>query len=131
MSVNEEYPLYPDLTEQGEIEAQEIIDKFRIEVKKILTDTVEETMGKIYCDIIPYIQSDSWTNFRNDLLDGFKNYHNSKVHAEWDFKKIREEIYKEYRDDIIKDLDQDNLKRIEELEKQVKWLEDVNRNRCY
>ena len=127
--MSKQYPLFPDLTEEGEIEAQAIIDRFKIKVKKILEDAVEETMGEIYSDIVPYIKSDSWTNFKNDMMAGFKNYDNRKIQSAWDFKEIRQQIYEDFKEDIIKDLDQDNLNKIKDLEKQIEFMRQCERNR--
>lgn len=116
-----EYPLYPDLTKEGGLEAQALMDVFKEKAKEALTKVVDEIFGQLYCDVAMYIQSDSWSNFRNDLLEGFKNYNNRRIQAEYDFAQIRQCIYKDFREDIIKDLDQDNLKRIEQLEKELKF----------
>ena len=123
------YPLYPDLSEEGQIEAQEILNNFTTKIKKIMHDAVEESVGEFYSEIIPHIETDSWTNFRNDLMAGFRNYNNRKFQGEYDFKAIRQEIYNEFRDDIIKDLDQDNLKEIEKLKEQIEFMRNLERNR--
>lgn len=111
-----EFPLYPNLTEAGEEEAQKLLDRFKEQMKKIAT----EVIGDLYCDVALYIESDSWTNFRNEIMDGYRNYNNRKIQAEYDFAKIREAIYKEYREELIKDLNQDMVKEVEELKKQLK-----------
>ena len=113
---------YPDLSEQGKKEAQEIIDMFKLQIKKV----AEETIGQLYCDVAWHIQSDSWINFRNALLDGFKDY-NNRAGAEYDFAAIRSKIYSDYSEEIIKDLNQDNLKEIDRLRLQIKHLEEMRR----
>ena len=117
--MNKEYPLYPTLGETGEQEAIKRVNHFVDQLKK----AAEETMHKFYCNELPYIETDTWTNFRNELMDGFKNYNNRKIQGKYDFKEIRQEIYKEFREDIIKDLNQDNLDKIVELEKQIEILQ--------
>ena len=116
----EEYPLFPELSEEAENEAVAFLGGFKRKMLKV----VEETLSEVYCNLVPHIETDAWTNFRNELMDGFRNYDNRKVQGEYDFAKIRQKIYEEYRDEIIKDLDQDNLERITKLEAQV---EDLNR----
>jgi hypothetical protein len=113
---------YPELSESGKQAAQDLVDHFKIALKK----AAEEVIDHLYTDVAVHIESDSWTNYRNKLMDGFRNYGNRLVTHEHDFKAIRAEIYKEFRDDIIKDLDQDNLKQIEELEKQVEFYREIN-----
>lgn len=116
-----EYPLYPELNPIGNEEAKVLMDKFKANAKKI----IDELLADLYVDLLPEIESDSWMNFRNKIMDGFRNYNNRHIQNRYDFKKIRQEIYKEYREDIIKDLDQDNLEKIESLEKEIKRLNEI------
>ncbi len=119
MSENE-YPFYPALSENGKEEAQKLIDQF----KERLIEVAEETIKDLYTDVVVYIESDSWTNFRKELLEGFKGY-NVRAESQYDFKEIRKQIYEEFKDEIIKDLDQDNLEKIERLEKEIERLNEV------
>ena len=119
------YPLYPQLTEAGEEEAQSIINRFKEDIKKV----ADEAIGKLYCDVAIYIDSDSWTNFRNELMDGFRDYNNRKIQGEYDFKEIRAQIYKEYREDINEDLNQDILKENEDFKKRNEQLMNDLHNR--
>lgn len=125
--MSELYPLFPRLSEEGALEAEKIVERFKDKFKR----AAEECLGEIYCDIPAYIESDAWTNFRNDLMAGFRNYGNHKLQADYDFKAIRQQIYVDFRDDIIKDLDQDNLEKIKNLEEEVKRLREIldQRNR--
>lgn len=118
-----EYPLYPELKEAGQEEAQALVDKFKEQLK----EAANEAIGNLYCEVATHIESDSWTNFRNQIMEGFKNYDNRKIQGEYDFKKIREEIYKEFRDDIISDLNQDMVKEIESLKKQIEQMNELRR----
>ena len=123
--MNNEFPLYPRLNEPGEEEAQALVDKFKSKLK----EAADEVIGTLYCDVVTYIETDSWSNFRNQIMEGFKNYDNRKIQNEYDFKKIRAGIYKEYRDDIIADLNQDLLKEVETLKKDLEQAREWNRRR--
>lgn len=116
--MSKEFPLYPQLSEIGQQEAQKLIDAFKEQLIKVAT----EAIGDLYCDVPSYIESDSWSNFRNELMAGFQNYQTSKVQSSYDFKKIRAEIFKEFREEIIKDLDQDILQQNQELKLQIEHL---------
>ena len=116
-----EYPLFPRLSEAGAKEAQQLIDKF----KEKLKSAADEVLSEMYCEVIHDIESDSWCNFRNDLLDGFKNYDNRKIQNRYDFKKIRQAILKEHREDIIKDLNQDMVDEIKELKESRTRLQEM------
>jgi len=121
--MNAEYPLYPELTEEGKKEADMWLQNFRDKMKKVAEEVVAET----YTSCVEYIESDSWTNFRNEILDGFRNYNNRKIQAEYDFAAIRTEIFKQFRDEIIVDLNQDLVKENEELKKRIKYMEESAR----
>ena len=121
--MSEEYPLYPKLTEEGEKEAQLLIDDFKEKLKKAAT----EAISSLYCDAALYIESDSWGNFRNEIMEGFKNYSNRKIQGEYDFKEIRQAIYKEYRDELIVDLNQDLVEENERLKKSLEYEQSCNR----
>jgi len=115
------YPLYPKLSEEGEKEAQQLIDNFKIRLSK----AAEDIISSLYVDIVPHIETDSWCNFRNQILEGFKNYGNRKIQNKWDFKQIRKEIYNEYREDIIPELNQDILEENKNLKEQIEHLSDL------
>lgn len=111
-----EYPLYPNLNEKGCQEAQAIIDKFKENLSKVAKEAILE----LYVDIGCYIESDSWLNYRNSLMDGLKNYNNRKENR-YPFDEIRKKIYEEFREDIIKDLNQDLLEEIKQLKNTIEY----------
>ncbi len=123
-----EYPFYPELNEQGNKEAQELMDKFKVSAKKVLDNLLDDYLGSVYVDLLPSIESDSWSNYRNTIMDGFKNYNNRHIQSKHDFKAIRQQIYNEFREDIIKDLDQDNLEKIKELQQRIDYMMDIQSN---
>src|SRR5690242_17826126 len=109
----EDYPLYPELNEQGNKEAQELMDKFKVKAKKVIDDLLDDYLGNVYINLLPEIESDSWTNYRNTLMDGLRNYKN-KDRDRYAFKDIRQAIYREHKEEIDKDLNQDNLDKIKD-----------------
>lgn len=117
--MSENYPLYPSLSEEAQKEAELVLNQFRDSMKKVADETIE----KMYCNIIAYIETDQWSNFRNQMMDGFRNYDNRKIQGEFDFKAIREQIYKEFREDIIKDLNQDLVKENSDLKEQIEIMQ--------
>lgn len=123
--MSEKYPLYPKLPEAGEEEAQQLINCFKEKLKA----AADEVIGDLYCDVANYIESDSWTNFGNQIMAGFKNYNNRKIQNKYDFKEIRQSILKHHKEDIIEDLNQDMLKEIESLKEQLEFV--INSHRSY
>jgi len=117
--MSEEYPLYPELTEQGKEEAQKIMDSFKPRLAKLL----DEVLGDLYTDVSYYVDSDHWTNYRNALMDGFKGYKHGKANHEHDYKELRQSIYNNHKEEIVADLNQDLVKENEGLKKQIEQLQ--------
>lgn len=113
--MGENYPLYPSLAPEAQAEAQALMDSFKERLLKLC----KETLGQLYCDVSAYIESDHWTNYRNDLLAGLQNYGNRKVQASHDFAKIRRAIFESYRAELVADLNADLLAEVEELKKTI------------
>lgn len=109
--MNDKYPLFPALTEQGERDAQNIMDSF----KPKLTVLFDEIMSKLYTDVSYYVESDHWTNYRNALMDGFKGYTGGKTDHAYDYKELRQAIYANHKEEIVKDLNQDLVEENEKL----------------
>lgn len=122
--MNNEYPLFPALTEQGAEDAQKIMDSF----KPKLTALMNEVMSELYTDVSYYVESDHWTNYRNALMDGFKGYMHGKTDHAYDYKELRQAIYANHKEDIVKDLNKDLVEENERLKKQINGLLDQIRN---
>lgn len=119
---NPDYPLYPTLTEEGEAEAQEVLNSFKGKAKVIMGSLLDELLGELYCDVATHIGSDSWTNYRNAMMEGFKGYGKGAVKHTHDFKELRQSIYKNNKEEIVKDLNQDLVKEVEELKNHIEVL---------
>ncbi len=122
--MNKEFPLYPELKEAGKEEAQGLMDEF----KKKMESLAKEILSHIYTDVSIYIESDSWANFRNEILQGFSKYGNRKLQSDYDFAKIRQTIFEEHREEIIKEVEQDIVKENESLKKQLELERSFNRS---
>ncbi len=116
--MSENYPLYPQLTEQGKEEAQKIMDSFKPKLAKLL----DEVMSDLYTDVSYYVDSDHWTNYRNALMDGFKGYGSGKPNHEHDYKELRQAIYRNHKEEVVKDLNQDLVDENEKLKEQIEHL---------
>lgn len=118
--MSERYPFFPELPEAAKEEAQKLIESFKEELSKVANDTISH----FYTDITPFIESDHWRNFRTQIMDGFRNYHNGKIQNAYDFSEIRKQILKEFKEEIINDLNQDLIKENVELKNRVNRLEE-------
>jgi len=124
--MSDEYPLYPELTEQGKEEAQKIMDSFKPKLKKLM----DEVLADLYTDVSYYVESDHWTNYRNALMDGFRGYGGGKPNHEYDYKELRQSIYKNHKNEIVADLNKDLVEENERLMAEVKQLQQlINGNR--
>jgi hypothetical protein len=93
-------------------EGQAFIDKFRSRMK----DIAEETLGELYCNIMPYMETDTWTNYREALrIELEHEYKYSNFKQAW-ATNFRRAVFVENREEISKFIEQDILKRIKELE---------------
>lgn len=116
----DDYPLFPVLSEEAKKEAVLLIEEFQ----NALSMKANEVISKLYTDIIPYIESDSWTNFRNELLAGFCNWNNKKIQAAYDFNKIRKQIFIQFRDEIMKEMPEELVAENKELKGRIAHLEE-------
>lgn len=115
MENKDNYPLYPRLTEGGEIEAQKIMDSF----KPRILSMVDELLGDLYVGVSMHVESDHWTNYRNQLIDGLRGYGSNSANHSTDFKELRRIIYEQNKDQIIKDLNQDLVEENERLHREI------------
>lgn len=124
--MTKEYPLYPELTEQGKAEAQRIMDSFKPKLLRLM----EEVLSDLYTDVSYYVESDHWTNYRNAIMAGFKGYA-GKVHHAYDFKELRQAIYNNHKNEIVADLNQDLIEENERLKQEIEWLQSETLNSSY
>jgi len=102
---------YPELNEEGIREAQKLIEGFKSKMK----EESDKVIMDLYCEVMPYLETDAWSNFHQAILNDICDYGNSKTRPH-DYSKIRQAIYKEHKKEIVKDLNQDLVKKVEELE---------------
>ena len=116
--MSDKYPLYPELTEQGKEEAQLIMDSFKPKLLAIMKDV----LGELYTDVSYYVESDHWTNYRNALMAGINGYGTGKPNHEYDYKELRQAIYRNHKNEIVRDLNQDLVLENEKLKEHIDQL---------
>ena len=93
-------------------EAQSFIDSFKVKMKAI----AEETLGELYSKVMPYIETDTWTNYREALrMELEHEYKYSKFKKDW-ATSFRRAVFVENREEISNLIGQDIIKRIKFLE---------------
>lgn len=114
---------FPTLTEEGKKQAERLIEGFKVGMAR----AAERAIGEFYGDILPYIESDAWSNFRQQIVEEVCGYGRTLTRDSLDAKHIRYALLKHHRAEIIEDLNQDHLDRIAQLEKQVAMLQEMRR----
>jgi len=122
--MNEEYPLYPEFDIIAQNQAEQVTKRYFENFKKKCIDILDELAGEYVSAIVDHIESDAWSNFRQEIIDGLCNYSNRKIQGRYDFDKIRKSIFDHYRNEIIEDLNQDLVLENEKLKNDlIYWKE--------
>lgn len=105
---------FPELTDEGRRQAQDLMTKFEIALKEKSLEIMEGITTDFYCNILNEVEGDQWTNYRTKILNHLCDYRN-RSESRYDFDRIRKSIYENHKDEIIKDLNQDLVEKVEEL----------------
>lgn len=100
-------------------DAQEFMDSFRTKMKAI----ADETLGELYVNILPYIETDAWTNYREALRIELAHEYKYKTFKEPWAVNLRRAIFVENRDELTDLINKDLLKRVKDLEDRVREFE--------
>lgn len=93
-------------------DGQAFMDSFKAQMSSI----VQNTLGEAYANLLPYIETDAWTNYREELrIELEREYKFSRFKQEWAVN-FRRAVFVENREEISKLIEQDILKRIKHLE---------------
>lgn len=126
---NEEFPLYPRLSDEGKEQTQRDLNEFGELIKKSLDGVLSQWIHEFIEDYIHDTEHAAWQSLRQRFFTGLRAYNRNKKTYSRDYQVIRDHIFDHYREDLIKDIDQDNIKKIEQLESQLKRLADLNYRR--
>lgn len=103
-----------ELSEKGHLEANELLNSFRERMKKI----ADEVMGELYVNVMPYIETDSWLNYREtlrcELMNKYRTVETCTSEEYW-AKSVREAIYKQFNAELKQGIIRDLEEQIEEL----------------
>jgi hypothetical protein len=115
----------PKLSREGVGEFVKLMEGFKKEVEVSTRRRIEDLLSDLYCDLPKYIESDSWANFRDEVISTL-TYADVKICGNETAKKIRKAIFEEHKEEIIKDLNADLLKDLETKESIIKALRNRN-----
>jgi len=104
------------LSEKGEQEFMELLAKFKREMKQIS----DHVIGDLYSEVLPYIESDAWLNYREHLRLEVQNKYINKETLTSDeawAKFIREAIFVQFREELEQGIIRDQQTKIAFLEK--------------
>ena len=88
------------LTDEAKQEAEQLLSMFTEKMQGI----AEEIIGDVYVKLMPYIDTDTWSNVRNQFIDDLRHYPQLCNHHAYDIKAIRRKMLDEYRDEIVNDI---------------------------
>ena len=103
---------YPELSEEGAKEAQNLMNKFEADLKENAIEIIKGITETFYTDVLPYIESDNWINYKNNIMESVFSYSDN---YDSEKRRIRARIYAENKEEINKDLNQDLLDEITQL----------------
>lgn len=109
---------YPTLSEKGEREFDSVIQH----AKKRLLKACEESLSELYIELGEYIETDSWTNFRNQFVAAFMRL-DENFCGRYDLRKMAFKIAETYPEKLAGLINEENVVKIERLEK---WLSEIN-----
>ena len=72
------YPFYPELTDEGKQQAQDLMIKFEKTLKESATKIISDFTTDFYCEVLHEIESYHWTNYRTKIVSAICDYSNKK-----------------------------------------------------
>jgi hypothetical protein len=108
------------LSKEGVAEFEAVI----ADVKKKITTVVDDSIAELYTDIGQWIESDAWSNYRQTIVNGLKDYVRSRDTNRHDFVEMRRVMLRDYRAEIIADLNADMVEEIRCLKDRIQFLEE-------
>lgn len=111
---------YVELPEKAQKQAEKLMKRYEKKTKSML----DEVWDELYCEVMLHIESDVWSNYRQDVIQWIQGY--DTLHKV-DAKKVRQAILKNHREQIVDDLNADLLEENEKLKKQKQELLEENK----
>lgn len=113
------------LTEPHQEQFVQFMDRAKKQFIQMLRDEADSILGTCYTDYAHHIDSNVWTNYREDLrkeLSGslYKQITDSSD-GHW-AKNVRDMIFLEHRDELEKALNQDLVSEIARLKNEINIL---------
>lgn len=103
---------FPELSDKGIQDALYLIERFKSKLQIV----ANEEIGNLYSGLVPHIETDAWSNYREELrIELEHEYKYSKFKEEW-ATNFRRAVFVENREEISKLIESDILKRIKHLE---------------
>ncbi len=97
-----------ELSKEGHEQAVALIESFKDKLK----EAADLAIRDLYCDILPFIEGDAWTNFKNHMLDRLQDYPSL---CKFDAERVRKAILTKHKDKILDDVLKDLIKENEQL----------------
>lgn len=113
---------YPKLSEKGQQDFDDIISMAKLR----MLDVCKESLGEVYIDICEHIESDSWTNFRNQFVDAFMRL-DENFCGVYNLRKMAMKIAETYPEKLAGLINEKNVDEIEMLKKVIEDFHEMKR----
>ena len=117
----------PELTELGIAEISDLIENFKRRLLDESNNVIDSVLGDYYNNLPAYINSDAWTSFRSQVIDGIINYDQHES-SRYDFKRLRADLLKNHRSELTADLNTDLLEENKRLQERIDNLQERQRS---
>lgn len=111
-----------DLEKVRQEEFTKFMENARADLLATIADKAKEVLSTVYTDYVPYIESDAWLNYREELKNELagKAYKEVTTSESLWAKDVRTKILQESQSELISKLNQDLLRQIDELKQELK-----------
>ena len=114
--------MYPELSGEGKAKTQEIVNKFKTQLEKIVNDTLYEFTCNIGNEIV---DDDAWINVRQMTLGALYGYRTEGTYSYVNWEQVRRKIFEENREQIISDILIDKEKEIAGLKRTIELIQEL------
>ena len=104
------------LSPEDEARAVAFIDAVKQRIAKEADGVISEALDSMYCDVLPWLETEGWRNMRGLMLTGLAGYGPLATDSRYQWEEIRTKIFEEHREALIDD-------RIKDLEMQIQVLQ--------
>lgn len=116
-----------DLGDEEKQQAEALLQSFAERMKNL----ANEIIGDAWVELMPYIDTDVWSNVRTQFTSDLISYPEFCKHSARNAKELRKRMLREHREEIvndtIRDLEEEIVKLLARIEEQRNDIERISR----